>query len=172
MHPLRGLALVLLVAYPTWASPLTLASTAFADRKPIPKQFTCDGDNGSPPLQWTGVPDATRAFVLVVDASGSPNRPWVHWVLYGVAPDARDLQASLPRSAKLPNGAMQGLNDFRKIGYGGPCPPPGKPHRYSFRLYALDQPIGLRPGATAADVQQAITHHVLAHSELIGTYRR
>src|SRR5262245_23401240 len=172
MHPLRGLALALLVARPTWASTLTLSSTGFANRRPIPKPFTADGDNTSPPLRWTGVPDATRAFVLIVDAPSPPNRAWVHWLLYDLTPDTREIAASVPKSAKLPSGATQGLNDFRKIGYGGPCPPPGKPHRYSFRLYALDQPIALKPGATGADVEKAIAHHVLAHAELVGTYRR
>jgi Raf kinase inhibitor-like YbhB/YbcL family protein len=151
---------------------LSLSSSAFAAGAEIPKQYTCDGADASPALSWRGAPAGTKAFALIVDDPDAPVGTWVHWVLYDVPADTTELADGGPRDATLPSGAKQGVNDFRKSGYGGPCPPPGKPHRYVFTLYALDAPTGLKPGARKADLLRAIQGHVLAQAELTGTYKR
>ncbi len=151
---------------------LELTSTAFANGKEIPKEHTCDGADRSPPLTWRGAPGGTKAFALIADDPDAPVGTWVHWVIYDLPGDRTELPGGVPPEESSGGGAKQGLNDFRKVGYGGPCPPPGKPHRYSFRLYALDAPSGLGPRARKADVLKAIEGHVLGQVELMGTYRR
>ncbi|MBP1687748.1 MAG: putative Kinase inhibitor YbhB [Deltaproteobacteria bacterium] len=151
---------------------LTLTSTAFKGGAEIPQRHTCEGADRSPALQWTGAPPGTKSFALIADDPDAPVGTWVHWVVYDLPGDATELAEGLPTSDTLPGGGTQGRNDFRKIGYGGPCPPPGKPHRYFFKLYALDAPTKLKPRATKADVLKAIEGHVLAQAELMGTYRR
>lgn len=151
---------------------LTMTSTAFRAGAEIPQQYTCEGADRSPALKWTGVPAGTGSFALIADDPDAPVGTWVHWVVYDLPADTSALAEGLPTSDTLPGGGKQGRNDFRKTGYGGPCPPPGKPHRYFFKLYALDAPINLKPGATKADVLSAIEGHVLAQAELMGTYRR
>ena len=154
------------------AMAFTLSSQAFRSGAEIPRQHTCDGADQSPPLSWTGVPSGTQRFALIVDDPDAPVGTWVHWVVYDVPSDATQLPQGVPKSETLSNGAQQGTNDFRKVGYGGPCPPPGKPHRYFFKLYALDAPTGLNPRATKADVLRAVEGHVLGQAELMGTYKR
>ncbi|MCC6728984.1 MAG: YbhB/YbcL family Raf kinase inhibitor-like protein [Chthonomonadales bacterium] len=149
------------------AASLSVASSAFAGGEPIPAQYTCDGANVSPPLRWSGVPAKARSLALVCDDPDAPSGTWVHWVIYGVAPDAPGMPEAAPVAA-----ARQGVNDFGKVSYGGPCPPPGDPHRYHFRLYALDEALSLRPGASRAELDGAMRGHVLAQGELIGTYGR
>ena len=151
---------------------LSLSSSAFAAGAEIPEQYTCEGADASPALSWRGAPAGTKAFALIADDPDAPVGTWVHWVLYDVPADTTELAKGVPTDATLRTGAKQGVNDFRKTGYGGPCPPPGKPHRYVFTLYALDAPTGLKPGARKADVLRAIQGHVLAQTELIGTYKR
>ncbi len=150
----------------------TLTSTAFEGGKEIPRQYTCEGKDVSPPLRWAGAPSGAKSFALIADDPDAPVGTWVHWVLYDVPGSAADLPEGMSMAETLPSGARQGLNDFRKVGYGGPCPPPGKPHRYFFRLYALDAPTGLPPRAHKAEVLKAIEGHVLGQAELMGTYRR
>jgi hypothetical protein len=150
----------------------TLASSAFNPGEPIPRQHTCEGDDQSPPLRWSGVPAGTKGFALIVDDPDAPAGTWVHWVLYDIPGNTSELTAGIPPEESLPGGAKQGLNDFRKVGYGGPCPPPGKPHRYFFKLYALDSPTPLKPRMTKARVLRAIEGHVLGRAELMGTYKR
>lgn len=150
----------------------SLSSSAFAAGAEIPEQYTCEGADASPALSWRGAPAGTKAFALIADDPDAPVGTWVHWVLYDVPADTTELAKGVPTDATLRTGAKQGVNDFRKTGYGGPCPPPGKPHRYVFTLYALDAPTGLKPGARKADVLRAIQGHVLAQTELIGTYKR
>jgi Raf kinase inhibitor-like YbhB/YbcL family protein len=150
----------------------SLSSSAFAAGAEIPEQYTCDGADASPALSWRGAPAGTKAFALIADDPDAPVGTWVHWVLYDVPADTTELAKGVPTDATLRSGAKQGVNDFRKTGYGGPCPPPGKPHRYVFTVYALDAPTGLKPGARKADVLRAIQGHVLAETELIGTYKR
>jgi Raf kinase inhibitor-like YbhB/YbcL family protein len=166
----RSLAAVL-VALATGGTSMAfeLTSTAFDGGKPIPKKHTCEGANLSPPLRWKDPPAGTKSFALVADDPDAPAGTWTHWVLYDLPASVSELAEGVPADAKLANGGKQGLNDFRKTGYGGPCPPPGKPHRYFFRL---DAPIALAPNATKDAVLQATKGHVLGHAELMGTYQR
>jgi Raf kinase inhibitor-like YbhB/YbcL family protein len=154
------------------AMTFALTSSAFEQGKEIPRQHTCEGKDISPPLRWTGAPGAAKSFALIADDPDAPVGTWVHWVLYDLPGSASELPESIPTTETLPSGARQGLNDFRKVGYGGPCPPPGKPHRYFFKLYALDAPTGLQPRANKGDVLKAVEGHVLGQAELMGTYRR
>ncbi len=153
-------------------SAFTLSSPAFNPGAEIPKQFTCEGADVSPPLSWSGFPSRTKGFALIADDPDAPVGTWVHWVLYDLPADTTQLPPAVPTDETLRSGAQQGVNDFRKVGYGGPCPPPGKPHRYFFKLYALDAPTGLKPRATKAQVLRAIEGHTLAQAELSGTYKR
>lgn len=150
----------------------TLSSAAFAAGGEIPKLHTCEGADQSPALSWRDVPPAAKAFALIVDDPDAPVGTWVHWVLYDLPGSAVQLPQAVPATETLAGGGNQGLNDFRKVGYGGPCPPPGKPHRYFFKLYALDGPTNLKPRASKAEVLRAIEGHVVATAELIGTYKR
>ncbi len=147
---------------------MKLTSAAFAEGGTIPAQYTCDGSDVSPPLVWSGAPAGTKAFALIADDPDAPAGTWVHWVLYNVPGSV----AQLPEGVAAPGGAAQGRNDFRKTGYGGPCPPPGKPHRYFFKLYALDAPLALKAGATKPEVERAMQGHTLAQAQLMGTYGR
>jgi len=151
---------------------MKLTSSAFNEGQPIPAKYTCDGTNVSPPLKWSGAPPAAKSLALICDDPDAPVGTWVHWVLYDLQPAISELGEGVPPLNPLPNGAHQGVNDFRKIGYGGPCPPPGKPHRYFFKIYALDQPLQLKPGATKKELLAAMEGHVLAEGQLIGTYQR
>jgi Raf kinase inhibitor-like YbhB/YbcL family protein len=151
---------------------LQISSSAFPNGEAIPKEFTCDGLNVSPQLTWTDPPTTTQSLALILDDPDAPAGTWVHWVLYNLPPDARELAENVPSREQLPNGAHQGRNSFNKTGYGGPCPPAGKPHRYFFKLYALDRKLNLRLGATKADVERAMQDHIVAQSELMGRYSR
>ncbi len=151
---------------------LTVTSSAFEPGGTIPKEFTCDGPDLSPALNWNDPPSGTQSFALIADDPDAPVGTWVHWVLYDLPADARSLPESVPKQEQLANGARQGRNDFGKIGYGGPCPPPGKPHRYFFKLYALDKKLDLKAGATKAGVEKAMQGHVLGQGELMGRYSR
>lgn len=150
---------------------MELKSTAFEAGGMIPKQFTCDGPNISPPLSWTTVPHGTKSLALICDDPDAPMGMWVHWVLFNLPAETRELPENLPPQKNLPNGARQGINDFRKIGYGGPCPPAGE-HRYYFKLYALDALLELEAGANKADLLHAMEGHILAESRLMARYRR
>jgi Raf kinase inhibitor-like YbhB/YbcL family protein len=152
--------------------PLQISSEAFAPGQAIPKKFTCDGPDISPKLTWNDPPPGTRSFALIMDDPDAPAGTWVHWVLFDLPPETRELVEGIAKQEQLSNGARQGRNDFGKIGHGGPCPPPGKPHRYYFKLYALDAKLNLKAGTTEADVEQAMKGHILAQSELIGKYGR
>jgi len=149
-----------------------ITSTAFSEGQPIPQEFTCQGSDLSPPLKWTGAPSNARSFALVADDPDAPVGTWVHWVLYNLPAASTDLAENTQKLAALPGGAKQGVNDFHQPGYGGPCPPPGKPHRYFFKLYALDTLLDLKPGATKKDVERAMENHILGQAQLMGTYQR
>ena len=151
---------------------MRLTSDVFSPESTIPKKYTCDGPDVSPALAWSGAPANTRSFALIMDDPDAPAGTWVHWVLYDLPADTTSLSEGVPKQEQLPSGARQGRNDFRKIGYGGPCPPPGKPHRYFFKLYALDKMLDLKPGATKADVEAAMKSHILSQGELMGRYGR
>jgi Raf kinase inhibitor-like YbhB/YbcL family protein len=151
---------------------MQLTSTGFTDGESIPVNHTCDGKNISPALAWGGVPSSAKSLVLIADDPDAPSGTWVHWVVYDLPATIKELPQDVAKGQYLPNGAKQGLNDFKHLGYGGPCPPPGKPHRYFFKLYALDTLLELKPGATKKDVERAMDKHVLGHAVLMGTYKR
>ena len=152
---------------------ITLTSPAFREGETIPKTYTADGDNVSPPLEWGDPPAGTAGFALIADDPDAPRGTWVHWVLFDLPPGERRLDQGVPPGESLPDGARQGKNDFRKVGYGGPSPPPGKPHRYFFKLYALDTRLdGLQPGATRQQLLDAMQGHILAQGQLMCTYGR
>ncbi len=151
---------------------LIVISPAFANGAPIPAKYTADGDDVSPPLQWTGIPRGTRSVALICDDPDAPGGTWVHWLLYNLPPSEPGLAEATPEADELPNGARHGLNDFGRPGYGGPSPPSGKAHRYRFRVYALDAVLILKPRATRAELDAAMKGHILATGELTGTYGR
>ena len=150
----------------------TLTSSAFTEGAPIPAKHTCDGADVSPPLAWSGAPSGAAAFALIMDDPDAPAGTWVHWVLYDLPARSSALAENVAKTEALKDGAVQGRNDFPRTGYGGPCPPPGKPHRYFFKLYALDAALGLKPGATKQELERAMQGHVLATAQLMGTYAR
>lgn len=149
-----------------------LNSPGFAEGAAIPKEFTCEGADSSPALKWTDPPAGTKSFALIADDPDAPAGTWVHWVIYNLPADSRQLAAGAPKDDELPNGARQGGNDFQRIGYGGPCPPPGPAHRYFFKLYALDAKLELKPGAAKGELENAMKGHMLAQAELVGRYQR
>jgi Raf kinase inhibitor-like YbhB/YbcL family protein len=151
---------------------LQLRSTAFIEGSVIPSEYTCAGADKSPPLKWTGTPAGTGSFALIVDDPDAPRGTFVHWVIYNMGSSITQLPEDTPRAAETTLGARQGVNGVDRIGYKGPCPPPGAPHHYHFRLFALDSPLKLEPGASAAEVRQAIKGHVLASTELVGIFGR
>lgn len=150
---------------------LTLQSSAFSDGGDIPVQFTCDGANVSPPLAWTEIPQGTKSFALICDDPDAPVGTWVHWVVYEIPAEIRQLPENFPPKEETDHGIRQGLNDFRNIGYGGPCPPGGK-HRYFFKLYALDVKPDLEPGISREELLLAMEGHVLEEAKLMGLYSR
>ncbi len=151
---------------------MQIQSSAFAEGQRIPKQFTCEGEDISPPLTWSAPPSGTKSLVLICDDPDAPMGTWVHWVVYGLPPSVASLPQSVPTKDDILGGGKQGRNDFGNIGYGGPCPPPGSPHRYFFKLYAVDMEPALSRGATKADVMKAIEGHILAEGKLMGKYGR
>ncbi len=150
---------------------MELKSSAFEAGGMIPKKYTCDGPDASPPLNWSDVPAKAKSLALIVDDPDAPMGTWVHWVAWNIPPDARSLDEGVPKKDSLPNGMKQGTTDFRSIGYGGPCPPSGT-HRYFFKLYALDTALNLQPSTTKKDLERAMQGHVLRQVELIGKYAR
>jgi len=151
---------------------LKITSQAFAHQAQIPQPYTCDGADISPPLAWTEPPGGTKSLALIADDPDAPVGTWVHWVLYNIPAQTRTLPENVPKTETLADGAKQGLNDFRRIGYGGPCPPPGPAHRYFFKLYALDISLDLPPKATKAQLERAMVGHILEQAELLGRYQR
>jgi Raf kinase inhibitor-like YbhB/YbcL family protein len=147
-------------------------TNAFEPGGEIPAKYTCSGADVSPALSWAETPAHTQALALLVDDPDAPGGTFTHWVLYNLGPQERELREGIPKVEQLPSGALQGRNDFRKIGYGGPCPPPGKPHRYFFKLYALDAKLNLRPGASKSELEKAMKGHILGQSELMGKFQR
>ncbi|MGH8757504.1 MAG: YbhB/YbcL family Raf kinase inhibitor-like protein [Burkholderiales bacterium] len=153
---------------------MTLTSASFPHNGAIPRRYTCDGEDISPPLAWAGLPAGTKSLALIVDDPDAPDPAapkltWVHWVLYNIPPATTDLPEAVPVK-KLPAGTLQGLNDWKRTGYGGPCPPIGR-HRYFHKLYALDTVIPDLGTPTKAALEKAMQGHILARSELIGTYQ-
>ncbi len=153
-------------------SRLVLTSSVFRDGEAIPARHTGQGEDLSPPLAWTGAPVTTRTFALICDDPDAPGRTWLHWLLWNLPADAVELGEGVPPRPELPSGARQGLNDGGDLGYSGPLPPPGKPHRYFFHLHALDTSINLPPGINRSDLEAAMDGHVLARGTLMGIYER
>ncbi|NTV83650.1 MAG: YbhB/YbcL family Raf kinase inhibitor-like protein, partial [Bacteroidales bacterium] len=139
---------------------MQVTSIAFQNGNPIPVKYTCDGEDISPPLSWTGVPETAQSLVLIVDDPDAPAGVWVHWVIYDIAPDLDNLPEGLSTDANVTRVGVQGQNDFQNTGYSGPCPPGSKPHRYYFKLYALDQMLHLPPEATKAEVEEVSVSNV------------
>lgn len=153
---------------------MQISSPAFQANQAIPRQFTCDGKDMSPPLSWTGVPDKARSLVLIVDDPDAPDpaapvRTWVHWVLYNLPTTSNGLSEAMT-SPQLPAGTGEGVNDWKRTGYGGPCPPVGR-HRYYFRLYALDTVLPNLHQPSKTKLLQSMSGHVLAEAELMATYK-
>lgn len=151
--------------------PFLVSTTAFQDGGLISKKFTCDGPDISPALVWTESPAGTKSFALIMDDPDALAGTWVHWVLYDLPGDARKLAEGVAKDLRLPEGSRQGRNDFGKIGYNGPCPPKGGPHRYFLKLYALDRKIKLKAGATKAELERAMKGHILAEAEVVGRFQ-
>jgi hypothetical protein len=147
---------------------MQIKSAAFEANTPIPAQYTGDVSDVSPPLTFEEVPEGTRSLALIVDDPDAPRGDFVHWLLYDLPPST----TALAEGGKLPSGAKVGMNDFGREDYGGPAPPPGKPHRYFFKLYALDSPVELGPGATKDELEKAMRGHIVAETQLVGTYGR
>jgi len=151
---------------------LELKSSAFEQGKDIPQKYSCEGQDISPPLEWSGAPDGTKSFALISDDPDAPVGIWVHWVIYDIPADSTELKEGVSKDPILSDGSKQGMSDFGRVGYGGPCPPPGKPHRYFFKLYALDAMLNLNPGATKKQLRKTMEGHILSESQLIGRYKR
>lgn len=151
---------------------MKLESSAIRPGQPIPAIHTCDGEDISPDLAWREIPEDTRSFALIMDDPDAPRGIWVHWVLFNLPADAVELAPGVPKVPELPSGARQGLNDSGDIGYSGPCPPPGPPHRYYFHLYALDSTLNLPPGIARSDLDDAMSGHILTEATLMGIYQR
>ena len=150
---------------------IKIKSPAFVPGGKIPGKYTCDGMDISPPLAWTSGPEETKTFALICDDPDAPMGTWVHWILFNLSADIIELRENVQPERELERGAKQGMNDFRKIGYGGPCPPGGT-HRYYFKLYALDTEINLEAGATKSELLKAMEDHILAEGKLMGRYER
>lgn len=150
----------------------TIFSSAFHNGGDIPRKYTCEGTDVSPELSWTTPPSGTQSLALIADDPDAPVGTWTHWVLYDLPANASGLPENVAKMDELPSGARQGRNDFKKIGYGGPCPPPGKPHRYFFKLYALDGKLDLKPGASKQEVEKAMQGHILGQAEFMGKFHR
>jgi len=149
-----------------------ITSPAFESGETIPKKYTCDGIDVSPPLSWSGFPVGTKSFVLIVEDPDAPGGVFTHWIVYNISSEIASLPEDVEKVERLDNGILQGINNFGRIGYNGPCPPHGSKHRYYFRIYALDCDINLRPGATSDDILKAIEGHVIGEAELLAYYGR
>lgn len=155
---------------------LEITSPAFKNNENVPVRYTCQGEDISPALQWSGAPNQTKSFVLIVDDPDAPSGDWVHWLVYGIPAQInsfRENESQLITFEKsITNTIKQGRNSGEEVAYGGPCPPPGKPHRYFFKLYCLDTVLYLNSGLTKYQLLRAIEGHVLEKAQLIGLYKR
>lgn len=150
---------------------MQILSDEFSNNKKIPQKYTCDGDNFSPPLSIKGVVPKTKSLALIVEDIDSPVKDFTHWIIFNIPPNTTDLKSYTPTIVKLQDDSIQGMNDFGQIGYGGPCPPSGT-HQYVFKLYALNCMLDLKAGVTNTQIKQAMKSHILATSQLTGTYNR
>jgi len=150
---------------------ITIKSSAFKEGELIPKKYTCDGENVSPPLEWSGFPEGTKSFTIICDDPDAPMGIWVHWVMYNIPPSINNLKENISFEKVLEDGTIQGKNDFGKIGYGGPCPPNGI-HRYYFKIYALNELLTLAPGSAKGELLHSMEEHILSDGSLMGKYSR
>jgi Raf kinase inhibitor-like YbhB/YbcL family protein len=153
-------------------SGIELKSDAFQHEKPIPAKYTCEGEDISPDLTWGELPEGTMELALICDDPDAPVGTWVHWVIYGIPADTGGFLEAFPLEEQTDTGILQGENSWGRVGYGGPCPPKGKPHRYFFKLYALDKELGLKPGQDKKALEKAMKGHIIGYGELMGTYAR
>jgi Raf kinase inhibitor-like YbhB/YbcL family protein len=172
LFPVLALLFIVGMLSPQGGLAMEITSTSFEEGKTIPRKHTCDGPDVSPPLAWSGVPEGAQSLALIADDPDAPMGTWVHWVLYDLPKDTRSLPEGVQSTETLAGGGAQGSNDFGRIGYGGPCPPPGRPHRYFFKFYALDSRVNLPPGADKDTLLKAMEGHILADAQLVGTYGR
>jgi hypothetical protein len=149
-----------------------LKTSAFEPGGTIPAKFTCSGEDVSPALTWSGAPAATKSFALIVDDPDAPSGTFTHWLIFNLPPQTHELPQGVPKSDEVTGGARQGQNDFQRIGYSGPCPPPGKPHRYFFHFYALNAALNVPAGASRRELEQAMQSHILAQTDLMGRFER
>ena len=151
---------------------LSISSPAFSGGEKIPPEYTCEGSDISPQLDWIGIPEEAKSLALIVDDPDAPGGVFTHWVIFNIPPDSSGLSEAFPSTPGLPDGTLQGGNDFGRTGYGSPCPPPGKSHRYRFTLYALDKKLDLVAGSSKNQILDAARGHILAQGQLTGTYQR
>ncbi len=151
---------------------LTVSSTVFREGETIPAKYTCQGEDISPSITWGEPPDGTRSLAIIVDDPDAPGGVFTHWIIFNLPADTRQLPAAVPTQPQLDSGARQGKTDFGRVGYGGPCPPPGKPHRYQFTVYALDRTLDLAAGASRSQVLEAMQGNILSRGRLTGIYER
>jgi len=157
---------------PSGGAEMELISVAFQEGGTIPTEHTCDGLDISPALSWSGAPEGTQSFALILDDPDAPGGAFTHWVIFNIPADTLELEAAIPVTPQLANGAQQGENDFGTIGYRGPCPPSGASHHYNFAVYALDITLELTAGATKAQLLNAMQGHILAQGELVAVCQR
>jgi Raf kinase inhibitor-like YbhB/YbcL family protein len=151
---------------------MILTSKAFKDNETLPVNHTCDGDDASPTLEWNGAPEDTMSYAVIMDDPDAYPGSFTHWIIFNIPEHISKLPAAIAPKAQLPDGSLQGKNDFKRIGYGGPCPPHGKPHHYQFTLYALDRNLELREGASKKQLLDSMRGHILAQVGITGLYGR
>lgn len=151
---------------------IQIICAAFKEGETIPVKYTCDGENVSPALNWSGAPENTKSFALICDDPDAPMGTWVHWVVYNIPATMTSLPEAVPMKKTVLNNIIQGTTSFRKMGYGGPCPPRGPAHRYLFKIYALDTELNLKAGASENELLKAMEGHILAKGQLMGRYGR
>ena len=170
MKKIISFLLIAFMAHTAFA--LGLGSEVFENKGYIPDRYTCDAQDFSPPLSWSGAPKNTKSFVLICDDPDASFQIWVHWVAFNILPETEGLKEGISKEELAALSIVEGINDFGKVGYQGPCPPSGKAHRYSFRLYALDTTLALEEGASKKDVIEAMQSHIIAEGKLVGLYQR
>jgi len=169
---MRWVMIFIFLFLPSLASALEIKSGSFLNESDIPSEYTCDAQNVSPQISWSQAPDNTVSFVLICDDPDSPSKSWTHWVVFNIPKEKSSLQEKLPAIGTFDDGMIQGRNDFGKTGYYGPCPPPGDPHRYFFKLFALDIELLLDENSSKDDVLGRIEGHILAQAQIFGRYQR
>lgn len=151
---------------------LSISSAAFTEGSRIPEQYTCEGKDISPPLSWNDAPEGTESFALICDDPDAPMGTWDHWVIFNIPADSEGLSEAVPTEESLANGSKHGLNSWKNTNYGGPCPPPGNPHRYFFKLYALDTMLPLTSEVNKSSLEKTMQDHILEEAQLMGTFSR